>query len=101
MSQRRIDIERDRRPKSEDDFFSNFEGNQKKVENEKNAKKDASESIRQTFILRKDHLEKLKDYVHTRRINGDTNYTQKQALQDALELLFESVSVIRSRINKD
>ena len=49
-----------------------------------------SEGVRQTFVLSRGHLEQLRDYVHARRAQGDYTYSQKQALQDALDLLFAS-----------
>jgi hypothetical protein len=42
---------------------------------------------RQTFVLSRAHLERLRDYVHARRSKGDYLYSQKQALQEALDLL--------------
>ena len=50
----------------------------------------ASDGVRQTFVLSQGHLEQLLDYVHARRAQGDYNYSQKQALQEALNLLFAS-----------
>ena len=47
-----------------------------------------SEGVRQTFVLSRGHLEQLRDYVHARRAQGEYTYSQKQALQEALELLF-------------
>ena len=44
--------------------------------------------VRQTFVLSRSHLEQLRDYVHARRAGGDYHYSQKQALQQALDLLF-------------
>lgn len=46
------------------------------------------EGVRQTFVLGSSHLEQLRDYVHARRAQGDYAYSQRQALQEALELLF-------------
>lgn len=48
----------------------------------------APDGVRQTFVLSRGHLEQLRDYVHARRAQGDYTYSQKQALQEALELLF-------------
>lgn len=48
----------------------------------------ASDGVRQTFVLSRGHLEQLRDYVHARRVQGDYIYSQKQALQEALDLLF-------------
>ena len=47
-----------------------------------------AEGVRQTFVLSRGHLEQLRDYVHARRAQGDYTYSQKQALQQALDLLF-------------
>lgn len=47
--------------------------------------------LRQTFVVSSGQLEQLRDYVHARRANGDYEYSQKQALQEALSLLFASV----------
>jgi hypothetical protein len=46
---------------------------------------------RQTFVVSSAQLEQLRDYVHARRAKGDYEYSQKQALQEALSLLFASV----------
>ncbi|MBY0424841.1 MAG: hypothetical protein K2Q22_04315 [Cytophagales bacterium] len=48
-----------------------------------------SEDIRQTFVIGATYLEKIKDYVYTKRRGGDFEYTQKNALHDALDLLFK------------
>ncbi|MBO0361024.1 hypothetical protein J0X19_23900 [Hymenobacter sp. BT186] len=49
--------------------------------------------VRQTFIISDRYLDQLKDYVHTRRITGEYDYTQKQALHDALDMLFAGISL--------
>lgn len=49
--------------------------------------------VRQTFIIRNDYLEKLKDYVHHKRQAGYSFYTQKEALQEALEAFFSLLDV--------
>ncbi len=53
--------------------------------------------VRQTFIVKNSHLEKLKDYVHFRRQQGHSYYTQKEALNDALDAFFEVKSKIPTR----
>lgn len=58
------------------------------------------EDIRQTFIIREDYLEKLKDYVHMIRISEDSYYTQKDAMHEALDMLFESAGEIPNRPEK-
>ena len=52
----------------------------------------APDGVRQTFVLGRGHLEQLRDYVHARRSQGDYTYSQKQALQEALDLLFASAA---------
>jgi hypothetical protein len=44
--------------------------------------------VRQTFVISRNHLEQLRDMVHARRTAGDYAYSQKQAMQEALDLLF-------------
>lgn len=56
-----------------------------------------SGDARQTFVLSRHHLEQLRDYVHARRAAGDYNYSQKQALQEALDLLFASAAPVETR----
>ena len=53
---------------------------------------DAAEGVRQTFVLSRGHLERLRDYVHARRSQGDYTYSQKQALQEGLDLLFATAA---------
>ena len=56
-----------------------------------------SEGVRQTFVVGRDHLEQLRDYVHARRSQGEYTYSQKQALQEALDLLFASGPAVPQR----
>lgn len=53
--------------------------------------------LRQTFVVSSGQLEQLRDYVHARRVTGDYEYSQKQALQEALSLLFASVPQVPPR----
>ena len=57
----------------------------------------ASDGVRQTFVLSRGHLEQLRDYVHARRAQGEYTYSQKQALQEALDLLFASSPPVPQR----
>lgn len=52
---------------------------------------------RQTFVLSRRHLEQLRDYVHARRAGGDYTYSQKQAIQEALDLLFAGTDPVETR----
>lgn len=56
-----------------------------------------SDGVRQTFVLSRGHLEQLRDYVHARRVQGEYTYSQKQALQEALDLLFASSPPVAQR----
>jgi hypothetical protein len=56
-----------------------------------------SEGVRQTFVVGRGHLEQLRDYVHARRSQGEYTYSQKQALQEALDLLFASGPAVPQR----
>jgi len=81
----------------------NTDNNKKTVNtgNSKNTSNTAIEAVdsvvpeerdlRQTFVVSSGQLEQLRDYVHARRATGDYEYSQKQALQEALSLLFASV----------
>lgn len=55
------------------------------------------QDLRQSFIIREDYFEKLKDFVHFKKMNVDFTYNQKTALQDALDLLFDTVKDIPPR----
>lgn len=56
--------------------------------------KVSSKDSRQTFIISLSNFERLKNYVHTRRVNGEYDYSQKNALEDAFELLFQTLDII-------
>lgn len=49
--------------------------------------------VRQTFVLGQQYLERLKNYVHTQRMSGQYDFTQKQALHQALDLLFATAQI--------
>ena len=49
-------------------------------------------NVRQTFVLEESYLERIRDYVHARRSQGDYRYSQKQLLEEALDLLLASQS---------
>lgn len=61
---------------------------------------DLPKDLRQTFVIREDYLEKLKDYVHMIRVSEDSYYTQKDAMHEALDMLFESAGEIKPRPDK-
>lgn len=59
---------------------------------------DSEIFTRQTFIVSEAHLDKLKDYVFTKSLEFKKDYTQKQAIYDAFELLFESMPEMKKRL---
>jgi hypothetical protein len=61
---------------------------------------DEPKDLRQTFVIREDYLEKLKDYVHMIRVSEDSYYTQKDAMHEALDMLFEAAGEIGPRPDK-
>ena len=54
----------------------------------------SNSSVKQSFMIDTEYFEKLKNYVHTRRVNGEFDYTQKSALHDAMDLLFQTIVII-------
>ena len=58
---------------------------------------ELNRDIRQTFIMGSDYLDNLKNYVHMVRKSGDSMYSQKDALRDALDALFSKVKNIPER----
>jgi hypothetical protein len=53
-------------------------------------KSAGNRNVRQTFVLEGDHLERIRDYVHARRSQGDYRYSQKQMIEEALDLFLAS-----------
>jgi hypothetical protein len=51
--------------------------------------------IRQTFMIGDSHLDTLKDLVYTKRKSGEFEYTQKDALHQALDLLFATTKIVK------
>lgn len=74
-----------------------FSGSQEGGEPKATIAEKSQDEVRQTFIIQADHLERLRDYVHLKRQQGDSLFTQKEALQEALELLFKKAGNIPSR----
>ena len=52
---------------------------------------------RQTFVISESDLEKLKDFIYLRKITVNPYFNQKEALHQALELLFAQVQEIPER----
>ena len=50
---------------------------------------------RQTFLLREDVLNQIKDYIYTKKTNGDFLYTQQNLIEEALESFFKEKTVIK------
>jgi hypothetical protein len=49
--------------------------------------------VRNTFIVREDYLDQLRDVVHTRRKAGNYLYSQKDALEEALQLFLAQTAI--------
>jgi hypothetical protein len=49
--------------------------------------------VRNTFIVREDYLDQLRDVVHTRRKAGNYLYSQKDALEEALQLFLAHTAI--------
>ena len=49
--------------------------------------------VRNTFIVREDYLDQLRDAVHTKRKAGNYLYSQKDALEEALQLFFAHTTI--------
>lgn len=81
-------------------LVSNTPAHAPKLAEEEKPVQEEAKDIRQTFVIREDYLERLKDYVHMMRIAEDSYYTQKDAMQDALDMLFESAGEIPDRPEK-
>lgn len=78
-------------------------GNESAAPQEAKAVKPVAEEpkdLRQTFVVREDYLEKLKDYVHMIRVSEDSYYTQKDAMHEALDMLFQAAGEIQPRPEK-
>ena len=93
----------DKKSKSLDlstDYLDNSNlGNNRKDNSKDKLKENKPERKRHTFLLKVTHLEKLKDYVYTKRIEGDTEFTQQDAIEEMFDNFFNSVK-IKSRPQK-
>ena len=58
------------------------------------------EWVRHTFIIKPENIEELKDIVHTVKSSGEYQYSQKQALDDAIKLLKEATQKKLGSIKK-
>ncbi|MEP5613721.1 MAG: hypothetical protein ABJP45_15825 [Cyclobacteriaceae bacterium] len=69
---------------------------EKEVKLKKQAKPTGkkNESLtRQTFMIKKSVLNRLKNFVHSKRKYEDYNYSQRRALEEALEMLFKTINI--------
>src|ERR1700733_1717448 len=53
------------------------------------------ETVRQTFIIGTGYLDKMKDLVYTKRRGGAFEYSQKDAIHEALDLLFDATQITK------
>lgn len=83
---------------SDMDYLDAFEQDNTSTEKEEkrapirpvNKKVKKKEWVRHTFIIKPENVEELKDIVHTVKSSGEYQYSQKQALDDAIKLLKEA-----------
>ena len=54
------------------------------------SKSTGRHNVRQTFVLEESYMERIRDYVHARRSQGDYHYSQKQLIEEALDLRLAS-----------
>lgn len=72
MSNRKIEIKRNNKPKSDQDYFDTYTDQLESVP-QRSIVNSSVKWIRQTFIVKTKYLESIKDLVHTRRMAGDTD----------------------------
>lgn len=60
----------------------------------KNQNQTETQSIRQTFVLGNSYMETLKDFIYTKKIKGEVLYNQKDAIEESLGLLFNTIEII-------
>jgi hypothetical protein len=58
---------------------------------------ESSQGVRQTFVVGAQSLEELRDFVHARRASGDYWYSQRQAIEEGLALLFATRGPVTQR----
>lgn len=54
---------------------------------------------RQTFLLRKETIDKIKDFVYTQKISGDILFTQKDLLERALSEFFKGKEITKRPVD--
>lgn len=59
-----------------------------------NESQTETQSIRQTFVLGNSYMETLKDFIYTKKIKGEVLYNQKDAIEESLGLLFNTIEII-------
>jgi hypothetical protein len=58
---------------------------------------ESNQGVRQTFVVGAQSLEQLRDFVHARRASGDYWYSQRQAIEEGLALLFATRDPVTQR----
>ena len=76
-----------------ENFLPSKQENKGGKDAQKNAIKKTDELTRQTFMIKVSVLNRLKDFVHTKRKNEDYNYSQKKAIEEALLMLFDTTEI--------
>ncbi len=54
----------------------------------------AREDIRHTFVMRKDLLEKIRDYAYMQHLNGKYYYGQRDVLEEILDQFFQGKALV-------
>lgn len=54
---------------------------------------------RQTFLLRKETIDRIKDFVYTQKISGDILFTQKDLLEKALSEFFNGKQITKRPVD--
>lgn len=64
------------------------------------AEETVPEETRQSFVVFESDMEKLKDYVYHKKLTVDPLFSQKEALHQALQLLFDKEGYFPERPEK-
>lgn len=83
-----------KRPSSKDDFFESIKLEKSEASNHDKVLKKKSNSYKtHGFMIELEMYDNLTAYIDKRRMAGDTKYSQREALHEALLLLFKHKKV--------
>ncbi|WP_020529793.1 hypothetical protein [Flexithrix dorotheae] len=69
----------------------------KAKEQEKVYEEEPPENVRQTFLLNRATLERIKDIVYFQKIQGNIYYTQQEVIEEAIDALLEQIGEVPER----